>query len=302
MKCLFLYNPKSGRGKIRKKLPYIERRLKEKYDEVVSYATESGADLERAVAEGAKTYDLICFSGGDGTFNNVLHGLKEAQVPLAYIPGGTINDVARSLRIPRSVKGALDVILNGKERHLDCMRINGSHYAMYIAAAGAFTSATYTTPQNKKKYFGSLAYLVHAAKNNLKFDIFPVEVTCGEQTVSIDTVLVLTMNGRSVAGFPVNKHGSMVDGKLEAVFIKQVKKPNLFRKIGALFSLATLFVFGFGVKKKDLVQVSGEKITVKTGKDVVWDFDGEEGIRGSVEIEIAPGHVRMIVPDNRKKV
>ena len=153
MRCLFLYNPNSGKGKIQKKLPLIERMLKTRYDEVALYATRSAEDLKEKVSAGAEEYDAIVFSGGDGTFNLVLGGIGDRQVKLGYIPSGTVNDVARSLGISKNVKKALKVIVGGRCERLDCMRA-GDTYAMYIVAAGAFTGVTYSTPQKKKKRFG----------------------------------------------------------------------------------------------------------------------------------------------------
>lgn len=299
MKCLFLYNPNSGKGKIKKKLAYLEKRLKKRYSEVDIRITESAEDLERQVKEGASNYDAVIFSGGDGTFNHVLHGVGESDVQLGYLPSGTVNDVARSLGIPRSLKGALKVILKGNSARLDCMRI-GESYAMYIAAAGAFTSATYHTPQNRKRALGAFAYALEGLKNNMKLEVFPLKVTTGGRTVETDAVLIFILNGRSVAGFPINKHGSMKDGRLETVIIKQVKKPNALRRLGALFSVASLFVFGCKVRKKDVVALSGESVTIETAEGVVWDFDGEEGIRGSVTVEVVPRRVKLFVPKKKK--
>ena len=300
MKCLFLYNPHSGKGRIAKKIAYIEKKLSEKYDEVDIVATQSVTDLETRVREGASRYDVILFSGGDGTFNNVLHGVGEQNVTLGYLPSGTVNDVARSLGIPHSVKGALKVALNGVPQKLDCMRINGSHYAMYVTAAGAFTSATYSTPQTKKKKFGRIAYAIHALKKNMKFEVFPISGTCDGHKFESHGVLVLVMRGRSIAGFPINKEASMEDGTLEIALVKQAKKPNVFQKFGKYFSLASLLLFGVRIKKRDIEFMCGEDIRIDTDENVVWDFDGEEGIRGNVHIELLRKRVTLIVPKNKK--
>lgn len=299
MKCIFLYNPNSGKGKIVKKLPLIERKLHTRYDEVTIRATSDAEDLERCVRESAERYDAVIFSGGDGTFNHVIRGAENLPVQLGYIPGGTVNDVARSLKIPRSVRGALNVILKGESRSLDCLKINDSEYAMYIAAAGAFTRATYTTDQKKKRAFGALAYAVEAVRNNLRLDVFPLKIRCGEFTAETDAVLILVMNGRSVAGFPINKKGSMCDEVLEVAVIKQVRQPNLFRRIGALFSVATLFVFGCRIKRRDVLFFRGKNVEIETSDNVVWDFDGEEGIKGNVQIGVCPKNVRLFVPKKK---
>ena len=137
MKCIFLYNPHGGKGKIVKK-------LRRKYETVDVYASRAPADFTHRVREFAADYDCIVFAGGDGTFNEILQGIGDMENPplLGYIPSGTVNDVAHSLGIPRySLRRALNVVLEGREERLDCMLVNGTRYAMYSVSAGAFTSA-----------------------------------------------------------------------------------------------------------------------------------------------------------------
>lgn len=299
MNCLFLYNPSSGKGKIAKKAEYIRKRLQKTFERVEVAATTSAEDLEARVREGAEQFDVILFSGGDGTFNHVLQGIGTHEVLLGYIPGGTTNDVARSLGIPRSVKGALRVIEQGCSRRLDCMRVN-DRYAMYIAAAGAFTRATYATPQNIKKKLGILAYAFECLKTEMNFKVFPLRINCDGETVETSAVLALVLNGRSVASFPINRSGSMCDGQLELAVIRQAERPGLFRRIGAYFSLASLFLFGVKIKKKDILYLHGRHITIGTDNGVVWDLDGEEGMRGDIAVEVLPQRMRMFVPQNKK--
>ena len=299
MNCLFLYNPSSGKGKIAKKAEYIRKRLQKTFERVEVAATTSAEDLEARVREGAEQFDVILFSGGDGTFNHVLQGVGTHEVLLGYIPGGTTNDVARSLGIPRSVKGALKVIEQGCSRWLDCMRVN-DRYAMYIAAAGAFTRATYATPQNIKKKLGILAYAFECLKTEMNFKVFPLRVNCDGETAETSAVLALVLNGRSVASFPINRSGSMCDGQLELAVIRQAERPGFFRRIGAYFSLASLFLFGVKIKKKDILYLHGRHITIGTDNGVVWDLDGEEGMRGDIAVEVLPQRMRMFVPQNKK--
>ena len=72
MRCLFLYHEGSGRGKAGKKLPYIKRRLKSVYSQVDAVKTTSAEELTARVKAGLSAYDAVIFSGGDGTFNDVL--------------------------------------------------------------------------------------------------------------------------------------------------------------------------------------------------------------------------------------
>ena len=78
--------------------------------------------------------------------------------------------------------------------------------------------------------------------------------------------------------------------------IRQVKRPNFFQKIGARFSVASLFVFGCKIKKRDVAFFSGEEVRIRTSEDVVWDFDGEEGIKGNVTVKACPERITLFVP------
>ena len=301
MRCLFLYNPVSGRGKVAKKADAIVRALKSKYEIVDVYETKEAGDMENAARAAAQNYDALVFSGGDGTFNEVVQGVMTAsRMPeIGYIPGGTVNDIAHSLGIPKHIRGALKVILSGKNEMLDCMRIN-DRYAMYVVAAGAFTSASYTTPQIRKKHVGRLAYGIEGIRKNMNLSVFDVKVKCDNMTVQADSVFVAFMNGRYVAGMQLNRGGSMQDGKIEAAVVLQKKHPNIFRKIRAFFSLAHLFLLGYKVRARQIARLEGSHFEISTDDGVVWNFDGEKGVSGNVVIDVLPRKINMLVPKKRK--
>lgn len=299
MGCLFLYNPNSGKGRIAKKLPLIKSELEAAFDKVDVHATESEEDLKACVFEGADKYEAIVFSGGDGTFHHVLQGLQGKRVPLGYLPSGTANDVAHTLGIPRSVRRALRIIRMQRTADIDCMHVENYGYAAYIAAAGAFTSVTYTTPQERKRRLGWAAYAVEGLKE-FKFDSFPVTAVCDGKRVKTDCALVLVMNGKSVAGFFVNEKASVQDGVMEIALVRQAKKSGFWGRLAACFSIGHLFVFGFRVRKRDIIRLQGRSVQIETDGEVVWDFDGEKGIAGNVKIDVLPRQIKIFVPKNKK--
>ena len=277
MKCIFIYNPNSGKGKTAKKLTYIVKKLKKRYASVDVYATKAKGDLTRKVAEVAEQYDCIVFSGGD--------------------------DIAHSLGIPRkNVRKALNVILKGRRELLDCMRINGTQYAMYSISAGAFTSATYTTPQEAKRALGLLAYGLEGIRKNIPFRIFSVDATDGITRVQTESVFTLIMNSKCVAGLKMNKDASMRDGIMECAVIKQKAKPNLYNKARALLALGSLFVLGYRFREQDIERLQGNKLRIEVPDDVVWNYDGEKGASGSIEVEILSRKVPLLVPKNNKNI
>ena len=302
MKCLFVYNPVSGRGKTAKRLKKIVRALRERYGDVCVCASRKRGDMTRIIREQAHLFDAVVFSGGDGSVNEALQGVCESGCApeLGYIPSGTVNDVAHSLGIPKRLGGALKVIRTGRAAALDCMKI-GDRYAMYIVAAGAFTSAPYTTPQSLKKQIGFVAYGIEGLAKNMDFDVFGVTVRAGGREVHTDSVFVVLMNGRYVAGIPLNRGAGMADGKIEAAVIRQRKNPGFFGRVRAFFSLARLFLCGFrAANEKQIERFEGSRFEIQTDEHVVWNFDGEKGTTGKVTVEVLPGRIRMLVPRGKK--
>lgn len=305
MKCIFLYNPHGGKGKAAKKLPYIIKRLRRKFDTVDVYASREPGDFTRRIRAFAADYDCVIFSGGDGTFNEILQGIGGMEHPplLGYIPGGTVNDVAHSLGIPRnSLRGALNVILDGREELLDCMLVNGTHYAMYSVSAGAFTSASYTTPQKTKRSLGAVAYGLEGVRKNLLFRVFSVHAQTAAAQTTGECVFAMAMNGKCVAGLRMNPGGSMSDGKLEGVVIRQVKDPTLPNRLRALFTVAKLFLFGYRFRQSNIEHFPGDSVRFDVPDDVIWNFDGERGISGSIEVAVVPKKVRLLVPKRAKRI
>lgn len=305
MKCIFLYNPHGGKGKTAKKLPYIIRRLRHQYETVDVYASRAPGDFTAKIREIAGDYDCVIFSGGDGTFNEILQGIGDMEQPplLGYLPGGTVNDVAHSLGIPRnSLRRALKVVLDGRCELLDCMCVNSTRYAMYSVSAGAFTSASYTTPQKTKRSLGAIAYGLEAVRKNLLFRVFPVRAKTAHAETSGECVFAMAMNGRCVAGLRMNPGGSMKDGRLEGVVIRQEKNPTLPNRLRALLTVAKLFLFGYRFRQDNIEHFPGNSVRFEVPDDVVWNFDGERGISGSIEVTVVKRKVPLLVPKNAKHV
>ncbi len=299
MKCIFIYNPAGGNGTIEKKKEYILRELREKYEQIDVRATQCAGDMTKIARESVGKYDEIVFAGGDGSFNELLQGVadfEEAPV-LGYIPSGTVNDVAHSLKIPKNVKKAVKIIKKGTPQAIDCMKVN-DRYALYVATAGAFTSATYNTPQLQKKHVGRLAYGVEGIRHNLKFEPFSVACEGNNRVYKTEgCVLIAFINSKYVAGFKMNKRADLQDGEMEVAIVEQKKKRNIFQRIGALFAIAGLFLFGYRAKIRNVTHLKGSAFNVRLSDDIVWNFDGEKGISGSVRVEIVPKKVKILLLD-----
>ena len=152
-KMLFIINPRSGKEQIRSRLlEILDSFVKAGYGPSV-YITQGPKDAEYQAAR-AKTKELVVCSGGDGTLNEVVSGLMtitpEKRPELGYIPSGSTNDFASSLGLPKNMRKAAQTAALGKPFLVDVGVFGKNRYFVYVAAFGAFTEVSYSTPQETK--------------------------------------------------------------------------------------------------------------------------------------------------------
>lgn len=118
----FIVNPHSGSGKGRKIWRRLEKQLNHAGVEYEAYLTENPGDAVKMAAkltEGCKEPRTIVITGGDGTVNEVLNGLAFCgPTTLGYIPAGSGNDLAKSLKLSKNPGRCLKKILNPRYQKL----------------------------------------------------------------------------------------------------------------------------------------------------------------------------------------
>ena len=298
MKCIFIYNPKSGKGKVFKNLQYIKTELQKKFEIVDIYETKSQQDTISKAKESCDIYDSIVFAGGDGTFNDITCGIAECEKRpiLGYIPTGTVNDIARNLKISKNIKKAVKNIIDGQYVNHDVGIING-RYFIYVAAVGTFAATSFRTKHKFKKVFGKFAYALDGLQELINPSIIKVNVTTkeGEKFENV-TPLLLVMNSISAGGVPFNKNGHMNDGKFDIVIVKKFMGRGLI-------SIANMAIIG--IKRKRLTKyyqvLRSEEFKIEVDRDITWALDGEEGIKGSAEVKNLHSHIQIFVPYKNDK-
>ena len=297
MKCIYLYNPKSGKGKILSKVELIRKTLLTKFDEVVLYETKSAKDTIEASKKACNEFDAIIFSGGDGTFNDVTCGVaaQEKRPILGYIPSGTVNDIARNLRIPLNVKRALIIITEGNYTYHDVGMIN-DRYFMYVVGIGTFTGVSYRTKHDVKRIFGKLAYAFDGMKDLLNPQLSKIKLQLEDQIIEIDTPLLLVMNSISIAWIPFNKGGHLNDGKFDVIVVKK----GIYKGI---FNIIRLFLLGLLKLRRRKITESfkASSFSIEVNGTPTWTVDGEKGPEGSVTIKNLHNYLRIYIPVKRNK-
>ena len=168
MRTLFIYNPHAGMMQIKNHLFTILNCFAEAEYDLTVFPTRKQGEAMTIARKKAGDYDLIICSGGDGTLNETVNGILSARcekVPmLGYIPAGSTNDYAASLKLPKNMEKAAKLIIEGQPYLYDVGKFN-SRYFVYIAAFGAFTNVAYGTPQDIKNTLGHLAYLFEGIRS-----------------------------------------------------------------------------------------------------------------------------------------
>lgn len=299
MKCIFLYNPKSGKGKLLPHIHKIQAILRSRFEIVDIYETKSTEDTIAAAKDSCSHYDVIVFAGGDGTFNDVTCGVASQPVRpiLGYIPSGTVCDIARNLGLPRNFKKALKVILDGEIVNHDVGKINDSYF-MYVAAIGTFTGVSYRTTHEVKRIFGKLAYAFDGLKDLINPSLSTIRLKTEEKEMTIDTPLLLVMNSISIAGITFNKNGHLNDGKFDIIVVKK----GVYKGI---LNILRMFLLGFfRLSRNRYIEIyRSSKFIVETEGNPQWTIDGEAGPKGLVAIENYHNYLKIYIPkkNSRKK-
>lgn len=300
MRSIFVYNPESGSGKLKKYAEYIAKTLSKKYGEVDVVPTTHAGHATALAKSSIGKYDYFFTAGGDGTINEVINGFgsSENKPILGYIPCGTVNDVARSLGLKKNIKKAVKILMEGEPKAHDTFKVNNK-YGIYVCCTGLFTKSSYSTGRASKKRFGKIAYFFKGAKDVFTAKPVYVELHTEEENLSRNCTLVLILNSRSVAGFKLNKSAELDDGVVEVVLFHSHPEKVHFSEI-----LRTMKAFAFGLDSvkysKKVTYRKLSKFTITTKEGTAINLDGEKSGGGSFDFEVIKKGISIICPKQGK--
>ncbi|MGN0803595.1 MAG: diacylglycerol/lipid kinase family protein [Candidatus Faecivicinus sp.] len=290
---LLVLNPCAGQRKANRVLPEIIRIFLDAGYRCEVFVTAAGGDATRYVAERAAQFERVVCIGGDGTLNETIAGLKQANVdlPIGYIPAGTTNDYANSLGLSSDVLKAAHDAVEGQICRLDVGRFNGRYFT-YTASCGAFTKASYSTPQSMKNSLGHLAYVLEGVKELATLRPFHLRVETSESVLEDDFLFCSITNSTSVGGI-LKLDAEMValnDGRFEVMLVRNPTTPMQLSTI--LHALTALDL------PNEMVHFfSADRISVECAAPIEWTLDGErEEGAPRVEMENLHSAVQIVVP------
>lgn len=280
-KVLIIFNPLSGTKLSKRHIAdIVDMYCKAGYVCTV-HATQRQNDATEVVFALAQDYDRIVCIGGDGTLNEVLSGLLKGghNCKIGYVPTGSTNDFANSLGIQKNVLKSAKATIEGKEQKIDIGSFNNRYFS-YVASFGAFTKASYTTPQNIKNALGHTAYLLEGIKEIANIKPIHMKLCIGNETLEDDYIFGAISNSTSLGGILTLKSDvvDMNDGLLEILLIKAPK--NIIELNECIAALTTQ-----NYNSRMLEFRSTSEVKIHCEADVEWALDGEYE-KGSREIII----------------
>lgn len=272
-KMLFVMNPCAGTKKANRYLTDIVAIFNRAGYEVSVFVTQERLDAQRIVQQRAPQVDLVVCCGGDGTFNEALSGLLQsgAGVPIGYIPAGSTNDFASSLKLPTNILKAAQAIADGEPVTYDVGDFGGRYFS-YVASFGAFTKASYATPQNVKNALGHTAYILEGIQELSQLKPVHIRLELDDATVIEDNFLFGAIcNSTSVAGILTldPKQVDMRDGRFEILL---VRAPRDLLEISECVQAVRKQQYNC----KMITFQSAKKIRIFADENMPWTLDGEK--------------------------
>lgn len=295
MKARLIYNPTSGKEILKKNLADILNVMEQAGYESSAYATtpEPFSAKNEATRCALAGFDLIVAAGGDGTINEVINGIAplENRPKMGIIPGGTTNDFARALHIPRdNVVKAAEVMLKNQTIKSDIGKA-GDTYFMNIGAGGYLTELTYEVPSQLKSVFGYLAYLVKGAEMLPRVKPINMKLVYDEgEYIGKASMFFLGLTN-SIGGFEqIAPDAQLDDGNFSLIIVKTANIIEIMHLIGLMMN------GGKHVNDDRLIYTKTSKLYAESLDEdfrMMINLDGEYGGDAPMTFENLKQHIEI---------
>ena len=287
-KMLFIMNPYSGMRRAARYLADIIGLFNRNGYEVITHMTGAQGEAIDVVARTAPNVDLVVCCGGDGTFNETITGLLRSgvDIPIGYIPAGSTNDFASSMKLSTNVMQAAKDIVEGQPIAYDIGKF-GDRYFSYVASFGAFTKVSYATPQSIKNALGHTAYVLEGITELSQIRKEHVRMELDGEVVEDDFIFGAISNSTSVGGVLSLDPSvvDMADGKLEVLL---VRVPRDLVELAECIKAVQSQQYNCSV----ITFRSAEKIKVYTNPLMPWTLDGERE-EGHIHVDVENVHLAI---------
>jgi diacylglycerol kinase (ATP) len=301
--ALLIHNPNAGNGGNGRRQMLDEARRIFSFAGIEAELAETTAPGDatamayRASEEGRQ---LVIACGGDGTLNEVVNGLATQQnghrVPLALLPGGTANVLAKELDLPWDIPSAAEKLVHGEVRDIalglatPLEEPEKKRYFLSVAGSGPDGMIVYAIDLDLKARVGILAYWWQGARQVFRYKFPHFRVSGGGQ--SLDASLVVVGRTKNYGGpFQITTDASLYEDQFEIMALTTQSGFRYLSYLPALWFRKLRGTQGVHYWKADSIVCEP-----LNGARVYAQIDGEPLARLPVEFKIVPRALKLLVP------
>ena len=291
MKVFFIVKPINNYA-LKQLYHSIETTFDKKKDSVHVLKTskkEHAIDLAQKAIE--EKPDVVVACGGDGTVNEVARGLVKTEIPIAVVPVGSGNGIARHFKIPSGISNAIQLIKKKKIAKMDVGVVNG-HY--FFGNMGCALESHFIRIYNKNGSHGIWAYMIAFFNAIISFKYQKILIEYQKEIKQISPFIFLVSNTNQQGyNFSLTPQALSDDGKLDLFWIE---KSSLIKKIK--FMINTLFCKRLKSNNYNFVKLSSLKISLLDPGNFCIQIDGEylPVTSKNLEVEVIPKKLNVIIP------
>ncbi|ACY14770.1 diacylglycerol kinase catalytic region [Haliangium ochraceum DSM 14365] len=288
-RALFLRNPNARNGdeQAEKARACLEAHRVELVEEVA--ADPEGFRL--AVEQRASEVDVVIVGGGDGTINAAAPAIVGSGVPMAILPLGTANDLARSLTIASDLDEACRVIATGHPRDIDLGMVNG-HYFFNAAGVGLSGEVTRSLDREQKRRWGVLSYASVLTEAWRQSEVFGACLRHDGKETRIRSLQITVGNSRFYGGGMTIADDATVDDGL--LHLYSIEPMSLIQLIG----VAPFLRLGRQRNSEGILTLNTSEVELITDRPLPVNADGEIVGRTPARFSLIPKALQVLVPED----
>jgi diacylglycerol kinase family enzyme len=280
-------NPKSGSGTQRRMLVELVQALR-----ALGLSPRVFKDrdrLARRVQDPRSRDGLRCIvaAGGDGTVADVFN--RFPGIPVAILPMGTENLLARYLGIPSSGAALARLIAADSRRQFDLGLAGNRRFALMVSA-GFDADVVRMTHAARQGHISRAAYIQPILESLRSYEHPPLAITLDGRPLPQPVRLAVVVNIPAYAlGLPVARTARGDDGQLD---LRLFEQGSAFQMIRYLCNLA----LGTHERLPDVISMAGARLRIESDVPVPLQADGDPIGYTPIEISVLPGALQVFAP------
>ena len=264
------------------------------HDLQVRVTWEYGDGLRYVKEAAGSGMDRIIAGGGDGTVNEISHGLalldQDQRPAMGILPLGTANDFATCCTIPTAPLAALQLALEAEPVNVDLVQAN-DRYFLNVASAGFGAAVTTETPVELKNFLAGGAYTLMGMIKILNFSPYNVRIKAENYDYEGEAVIGAICNGRQAGGGQVLARNALINDGLFDVLIARSFPFNAIEQVhDEVLNPSATGEYITSFKSSWLESYAKEPIPV--------NLDGEPIHGNTIRYEVLPAIIRLAVPED----